>query len=451
MRGVKIDADLESRIKSCLLAGKSLRVAAAECGSNCGVVQRVLKEMRADGLAESVVAAPGVEPAVEEREWSEAGDKATVTVRTPEKVRTEADAIRVCGVDTSRWRVASMQIKTYQIGMKLTDKEQSPAGVVRRISERPHVVQLYGVTLKLELIAPRPYLDAMDLLYRRFEDIARSGPPPSPSPAAASPLLVNLGLYDVHFAKMCWGRETGQDYDLRLAETVYRNAGEDLVRLLSPYRVGRFVIAVGHDAFHVDSARNTTTLGTIVDCDSRYPKMIEVGSMSHVWLIGFLLRIAPVDVIYVPGNHDRLSSYHLCRFLSAWFRDTPGVSVDLSPGVRKYRRYGQCLFGFRHGDLLTDSQVPTLPGLMAVESPKDWAESTCREWFLGHRHTSRRFVSRESDELQGVQIRYLSSLSGTDAWHYENGYVGNRRAAEAYLYDLDRGYLGHFVAPARAS
>lgn len=394
------------------------------------------------------VAAPAPAPETREVERKLEGDTARVEWVTAEHVQTEEDLIRVCKIDTTRWRIKEMTVKAYQTGMKLETKwtcASKDAGGVS--TSKAHVVQLFSVSAKLERILPGPYMDATDALFARMGEQA----PVRPMPRVADDAryIVNLGLYDTHLAKLCWGRETGQDYDLGLAELVYRHAAEDILRLITPYRVSRFVLAIGHDAFHVDSAKNTTTGGTVVDCDGRYPKMIEIGCASHVWLIDRLLDIAPVDGIFVPGNHDRLSSYHLCRFLHAWFRNSAGVSIDLSPSVRKYRRYGQCLFGFRHGDQLSDAQVPTLPGLMAVEAAKEWGETTCREWFLGHRHTSRRFVSRESDELQGVQIRYLSSLSGTDAWHFENGYVGNRRAAEAYLYDETAGYMGHFVAPVR--
>lgn len=448
MRGIRIDEGQESVVRRCLAEGKSLRKTAAECGTTTGVVQRIQREMRAEGFSESIVASAGFEPTREEREWSESGDTATVTVRTPEEVRTEADAIRVCGVDTTRWRVASMQVKTYQVGMKLTEKEESGSGKIRKISERPHVVQLYGVTLKLALIAPRPYLDALDMRYERLAERARNYPAP-PDRSASSPYLVHLGLFDVHFGKLCWGPESGQDFDLRIAEGIYRNAAEDLLKLLSPYPVGRFVLPVGNDLFHVDTLRNTTTSGTPVDCDSRYAKMIDIGTEAVVQLIERLMDVAPVDVLYVPGNHDRLSSYHLCRELHREFRRAPGVCVDRSPRVRKYRRYGSVLFGWRHGDLVTDSQVRDLPGLMAIEAADDWSRSACREWFLGHRHTSRKFTTRETDETFGVQVRYLSSLSGTDAWHFENGYVGNRRAAECYLYSEESGYLGHFATLAR--
>jgi hypothetical protein len=88
---------------------------------------------------------------------------------------------------------------------------------------------------------------------------------------------------------------------------------------------------------------------------------------------------------------------------------------------------------------------------MAIEAPDDWAKSTCREWFLGHIHTTRSVTTQQGNEFNGVTIRWSPSVAGTDAYHFEEGYVGNRRAAEAYVYSLESGYSGHFVAYARNS
>ena len=48
------------------------------------------------------------------------------------------------------------------------------------------------------------------------------------------------------------------------------------------------------------------------------------------------------------------------------------------------------------------------------------------------------------DERFGTIIRILPSLSGTDAWHHEKGFVGNTRAAQAYAWGKETGYKGHF-------
>ena len=153
--------------------------------------------------------------------------------------------------------------------------------------------------------------------------------------------------------------------------------------------------------------------------------MIEIGEIAVLRAVHRLADVAPVEVVYVPGNHDRIASYHLCRTLRGYFFNTKRVSVDIEPAVRKYRCYGSLLFGFRHGDQLPDNQVPSLPSLMACERPREWGETTTREWFLGHRHTSRAYSTRDSDEARGVQMRWIRPLTATDAWHHEQGYVGN--------------------------
>lgn len=395
---------------------------------------------------------PETEPHPDEHvTFEEKGDDGRLSCVTREEVRGEDDLVRVCKIDLTRWSIKKMRVKAYQAAMKLETKEVRDSGGRRVIAHRPHTVQLFSISADLERVLPRPYLDATDALFARIEAAAPEYPEP-PGTIQDDPFLAQIGLFDVHLAKLCWRAETGQDYDLRIAERVFRNAGDDLLRWADRHPIGKFVLPLGNDLFHIDSLRNSTTAGTVVDTDGRYAKMIEVGESSVIRLIERLHGIAPVDVVYVPGNHDRLASYHLCRAVSAWFRNAPGISVDLSPAVRKYRRYDSCLFGWQHGEHVSDAQVPTLPGLMAVEAPSDWGATTCREWILGHKHTSRRFVSKGSDERQGVQMRWFSALSATDGWHHESHYVKNRQAAEVYLYDTgsEMGYAGHYVAAARS-
>jgi hypothetical protein len=428
--GTKTAREVASLIAADLATGLSLRKTARRHGVPVSTVADIGKR---GGLQMDHT---------EERGWSEGSGEATLEFRTPEIVRTEADAIRVGKVDLTRWRVKRWTLKTYQVCTKnkLIDK-----------THETKVTQLYAVKLDLESILPKPYLDASEALWKRLEERSPHFDFSQPVPVDAS-LLCELDLFDVHFGKLCWAPESGENDDLRITERKFRYAIDDLLVKLRGQAVSRFVLPLGNDLFHVDSLLRATTAGTPQDADGRYAKMIEIGEASVLAAVDRLQRIAPVDVIYVPGNHDRLASYHLCRTASAWFRNCERVSVDLSPAVRKYRRYGCNLFGYTHGDRVNgDAGIRSLPALMAVESPQDWGQTTCREWKLGHRHTSRRFETRSSDEFQGVQVRWLSSLSGTDAWHFENGFVANRRAAEAYLYDLNHGYSGHSVAYARPS
>jgi hypothetical protein len=147
----------------------------------------------------------------------------------------------------------------------------------------------------------------------------------------------------------------------------------------------------------------------------------------------------------VPGNHDPTISYHLAKTVEAWFRRSTAVTVDAGPKVRKYVQWGANLLGLTHGD---SPKPEDLPGLMAAECREQWAAAQHREWLVGHQHRSRAWVTKSTDTHKGTVVRVLRSLAGTDAWHFEQGYI-SQPAAEVYWYGRDRGYCGHAVVAAR--
>ncbi len=266
--------------------------------------------------------------------------------------------------------------------------------------------------------------------------------PPQPKRLAwkPSPILCEIALYDHHFGKLAWAPETGSNYDLDIAERLYEHAVLDLLDRVKSYRPEEFLLTVGQDIFHVDNAQYQTTAGTPQDTDGRLSKMIETAERATFRAVRELAKRGKVKVLWVKGNHDAVMSQMLCRVIAAEFRHDDRVTVDVSPAARKYVRYGASLLGFVHGN-----GIPTrdLPLIMARERPKDWAQCTTREWHTGHLHQER------VTEKLGVRVRILPSLCGTDAWHSEAGYVGNRRAAEAYLYEKTGGYFAHFQVDAR--
>jgi hypothetical protein len=83
---------------------------------------------------------------------------------------------------------------------------------------------------------------------------------------------------------------------------------------------------------------------------------------------------------------------------------------------------------------------------MAQERPTDWAVSKTKEWHLGHFHHKREYKFSAGNTFNGVSVRILPSLSGTDAWHFEKGFVKQPAVAEAYIFSKENGYVGHFAS-----
>ena len=259
--------------------------------------------------------------------------------------------------------------------------------------------------------------------------------PPSASISNES-LVAVLSIPDIHVGKLAWEEEVGNAYDTKRAVKTYLEAASHLLDKLRRYGVGRILYVVGNDLLHVDGGvYPATTKGTIQDTDTRWQYAFRRAREATASVIKHAAEFANIDVVISPGNHDRVLSFTLGEVLAAYFSLFDNVSVDNSPSYRKYKRYGRLLFGITHGDLV---KPQSLPALMATEAPRDWGETTHREWFLGHIHKKKEWITTGVDEHNGIRLRYLPSLAGVDRWHYEMGYQ-NMRSAEAHIYQ-DDGY-----------
>jgi hypothetical protein len=167
--------------------------------------------------------------------------------------------------------------------------------------------------------------------------------------------------------------------------------------------------------------------------------MFRYARLIHSEAIKNLLDIGPVKVITIPGNHDRVFSFHLGEVLAAEFKGNKHVKFDNGNAPRKYHQHGINLLGFTHG---CDEKHDALPLIMAGEAPVQWSKTKHREWHLGHFHRMKETHYTAGDSFASVRVRILPSLAAIDAWHLNKGYI-ERRASEAYLWHSETGYIGH--------
>jgi hypothetical protein len=375
---------------------------------------------------------PKVEPDPRTFSTKETADGAEV-LSISDRVKTVDDAIRKGEFDTAVWYVHSSECTSWECCLKNAEG-------------KPEVVPLWRIKLSLRRRVTRNEQREAEGLLERIRERAPQYPALGDAPSMDDPHLVELSLMDVHFGKLAWRHETGKDYDLAIARRDYIAAIHDLVRKASAFQIERFLLPIGNDFMHVDTQANTTTKGTPVDADGRYPKIWETAKMACVEAIETLLPIAPVDILWVPGNHDQQASFHLCEVLGAWFRNADRFTYakcDEFTG-RKYYPYGPMVIGFTHGD---EEKQSDLPAIMMHEARELMATRRGLEIHLGHFHKAKetRYVNTDTF-AGGVRVRVLPSLSGTDKWHHAKGYVGSMRAAEAYLWSKRTGYVGHFSA-----
>lgn len=371
----------------------------------------------------------------------ETSDDKIQVLSISDRIRTEADAITYGEIDTAVWYVHSKKIGAHECPMKLgagLDEKGRKTG-----PDRPAILKMWRVELVLKRRVAQVFEEGAKLIIERMVKHAPKYPKAPRLLKITDPHMLEVSIFDSHFGKLAWGAETGQNYDLKIAESIYWDAVQGLVKSAAAHPIEKILFPVGQDFFHVDGIKGQTTAGTQVDYDCRFAKIFMAGWAACVKAIDFLAAIAPVHVPWVPGNHDATASYHLAAMLWAHYQRSSGrVVVDMSPKTRKLVTYGTAAIGFTHGD---KERHNDLVNIFQGEFRKEIVDCQTLEIHLGHRHVARETRYVCADTMPGgVRVRILPSLSGCDAWHYTSGYVGGMRAAEAYLWSKSRGYAGHF-------
>jgi hypothetical protein len=242
--------------------------------------------------------------------------------------------------------------------------------------------------------------------------------------------LLELNIADLHLNKLCWTGDSGDHYDEKVAEERFFYIINDVLTRTSDYKLSKILFIWSHDFFHVDNMVGTTTGGTPQDTVMRAQRMFKLGTRMLVQAIDLLSQYAPIESVYVGANHDKVFSYMASEYLSAWYRKETDIIIDVDPKIRKYRRFGNCLIGFSHGH----AEKSRIGKLMPIEARKDWGETLYHEYHCGHFHSEKAIV-----EENGVIVRYMSSPTGTDNWHYESGYVGAVKKSQSFLWDEEKG------------
>jgi len=363
-------------------------------------------------------------------EWDQGTDSQVVTV-VSDTVRTLEDALKTARVDLTVWDVERKVINKWDCAAKRKQGFE--------------VVELWQVKVWLQRKTPSRDENVVQALVQKLKAFTPAIPPVNHRrlPVRAEHFMLEVSPMDLHVGKYCWAAETGTDYDLKIAGEDFMHALETALSYVHAFPIGQVLFPVGNDLIHVDTPEGTTAAGTRQDVDTRWQKLYMKTYDLMTLAINRLRLLAPVKVLVIPGNHDTQLCFTMGHSLECTYRNARDVDVDNRPTRRKYFRYGVNLLGFTHGH---KEKKASLPLIMAQECPADWAAATTKEWHVGHLHKRALDKYTAGDSHQGVGVRILPSLSGTDAWHAEMGYVKGPRALEAYLWGLTSGYAGHFSA-----
>lgn len=154
----------------------------------------------------------------------------------------------------------------------------------------------------------------MDALYSIVEDL-RYNPPllhNTERKIKNNNHLMEISLVDSHFGKLCINGEGIEE-----SKELYTRAVDNLIEKSKGFDIDEIILPLGSDFFHIDNEKNTTTKGTSQEVDSHITDIFKIGCQSVVESIYRSKEIAPVEILYIPGNHDYMTSFYLCEFIKA--------------------------------------------------------------------------------------------------------------------------------------
>lgn len=241
-----------------------------------------------------------------------------------------------------------------------------------------------------------------------------------------------LSIQDLHFGKQGNGDVVN----------AFKDAVANLtMRAYLSHRVEKIIYVFGGDLLNMDTFMGQTTKGTPVDNDMRAQDAYNQAFDALYWSVHFVKQFCEtLEVVYLPGNHDRLSSYHLAHALSKCFQDE-SIVFDVDYAERKVKTYGDNFFGFEHGDV-TKKWTPLV---YATEFPLDWGSTIYRTCYTGHFHSKKTTEYVTDNEIHGFAIKHLPSLSHADYWHYHNKFTGSKRQAVMEVHDYTKGKISEFT------
>lgn len=254
-------------------------------------------------------------------------------------------------------------------------------------------------------------------------------------PHTVADLATLYTLTDCHVGMLAWGKETGEPWDLEIAERTLTGTMIEMMDAAPRSEVG-IVNQLG-DFLHFDSLKPLTPEhGHILDADSRYQKIVEIAVRILRTIVEYALRKHDKVQIYMhEGNHDPAGSVWLRVLFSALYANNPRVKVDMSPLPYVTYQHGKTMICFHHGHM---SKNGNLPLLFAAKFPKEWGSTTKRYIHVGHRHHV------EEKEHPGVKVIQHPTLAAADAYAARGGWLSERQAT-FMTYHKERGEVARGI------
>ena len=268
-----------------------------------------------------------------------------------------------------------------------------------------------------------------------FEAMLEEIPPARPIKPVAITGTDLLNLYvltDYHLGLLAWGEETGEDWDIKIAEKLLMDWFTAAIAQAPKADVGLFC-QLG-DFLHFDGLLPITPAsGNILDSDTRFQNIVRVAVRTTKQIIGMLRAKYPhVHVIMADANHDPAGGAWLREMLASANQGDDSITVDTSPDTYYCYPWGETSLFFHHGHKRKPANIESV---FAAKFRDIWGGSKYSYAHTGHMH---HLKALEGNLMVVEQHR---TLAAKDAFASRGGWLAGR-SASVITYRKQHGEVG---------
>jgi len=252
-----------------------------------------------------------------------------------------------------------------------------------------------------------------------------------------SDLLTLYTITDFHLGMYAWAEECGDDWDVNIAQTVLKNAVDDMVAG-SPASETAILNQLG-DFMHWDGLDAVTPMSRhVLDADTRFEKLVELSIQLMQYAVARMLeKHKKVKMIMCEGNHDMASSVWLRKTMKYLFAGNHRVEVDDTSFPFYAHLHGEIMIGMHHGHKVKLNQLFKL----FASDPRYremWGKAKYTFVHAGHLHHEKTL------EDGGCIAEMHPTLASKDSYASRGGYT-SLRACKAITYHGSNGEQSRIV------
>jgi len=243
---------------------------------------------------------------------------------------------------------------------------------------------------------------------------------PLPSPEQSNSNLCNCYVItDYHIGMLSWREETGEDWDVRIAENLIVKWFAQAIAQSPDAETAIF--AQLSDFLHFDGMDAVTPASKhLLDVDTRFAKLVRSAIKVLRRVIDMLLlKHQKLHIIMADANHDPVSQIWLREWFAVLYENEPRVTVDRSPNPYNAFEFGKVALFFHHGH---KRKVSNVSEVFAGQFREMFGRTKYAYAHMGHLH------HLDIKENQLMIVEQHRTLAPADAYAARGGWLSGRDA-----------------------